>query len=104
MFARNVSLRLKPNTLPMFTKTFEDQILPMLRKQPGFQDAIVTENEGIHVMSISLWDSKEHADAYDKSAYPQVLKSLEQVLDGQPRMRVVSVVHSTSHQVAAVTA
>ena len=104
MFARNVSLRLKPNTLPMFTKTFEDQILPMLRKQPGFQDAIVTENEGIHVMSISLWDSKEHADAYDKSAYPQALKSLEQVLDGQPRMRVVSVVHSTSHQVAAVTA
>jgi heme-degrading monooxygenase HmoA len=104
MFARNVSLRLKPNTLPMFTKTFEEQVLPMLRKQPGFQDAIVTENEGIHVTSISLWDSKEHADAYDKSTYPQVLKSLEKVLDGQPKVRVVTVVHSTSHQAAAVTA
>jgi heme-degrading monooxygenase HmoA len=104
MFARNVSLRLKPNTLPIFTKTFEDQVLPMLRKQPGFQDAIVMENEGIHVTSISLWDSREHADAYDKSTYPQVLKNLEKVLDGQPKVRVVTVVHSTSHQAVAIMA
>jgi heme-degrading monooxygenase HmoA len=104
LFARNVSPRLKPNTVPIFTKTFEDQVLPMLRKQPGFQDAIVTENEAIHVTSISLWDSKEHASSYEKSTYPQVLKSLEKVLDGQPKVRVVTVVHSTSHQPAAVTA
>jgi hypothetical protein len=44
MFARNVSLRLKPNTLPMFTKTFEEHVLPLLQKQPGFQDEIVLEN------------------------------------------------------------
>jgi len=104
MFARNVSIRLKPNMLPMFTKTLEDQILPMLRKQVGFQDAIVLENEGTHVTAISLWDSREHADAYDKSTFPQVLKSLEKALDGQPKVRVVTVVHSTSHQLAGVTA
>jgi len=103
MFARNISLRLKPNTLPMFTKTFEDQILPMLRKQPGFQDAIVTENEGIHVTAISLWDTREQAEAYEKSTYPQVLKSLENVVDGQPKVRLVTVVYSTSHQLAATT-
>ncbi len=104
MFARNVCLRLKPDTLSIFTKTFEEQILPMLRKQPGFQDEIVTENEGIHVTAISLWDSREHADAYEKSAYPQVLKSLEKVLDGQPKVRVVTVIHSTVRQVAVVAA
>ncbi len=104
MFARNISLRLKPNTLPMFTKTLEEQVMPMLRKQPGFQDEIVTENEGIHVTAISLWDSREHADAYEKSAYPQVLKSLEKVLDGQPKVRVVTVVHSTVRQAAVVAA
>ena len=103
MFARNISLRLKPNTLPVFTKTFEDQILPMLRKQPGFQDAIVTENEGIHVTAISLWDTRELAEAYEKSTYPQVLKSLEKVVDGQPKVRLVTVVYSTSHQLAATT-
>ncbi len=100
MFAGNVSLRLKPNTLPIFTKTLEDQILPMLRKQVGFQDAIVLENEGTHVTAIRLWDSREHADAYHKSTFPQVLKSLEKTLDGQPTLRMVTVVHSTSHQLA----
>jgi heme-degrading monooxygenase HmoA len=104
MFARNESVRLKQNTLPMFTRTLEDQILPMLRKQVGFQDAIVLENEGIHVTAISLWDSREHADAYDKSTFPHVLESLEKALDGQPKVRVATVVHSTSHQLTGVTA
>ncbi len=103
MFARNISLRLKPNTLPLFTKSFEEQILPLLRKQAGFQDAIVTQNEGIHVTAISLWDTREQAEAYEKSAYPQVLKSLEKVLDGQPKVRLVAVLYSTSHQLAATT-
>jgi heme-degrading monooxygenase HmoA len=104
MFARNVSLRLKPNMLTTFTTTFEEHVLPTLRKQPGFQDALVLENEGIHVTAISLWDSKEHAEAYEKNAFPQVVKTLEKVLDGQPKVRVVTVVHSTSHQPAAVAA
>jgi len=103
MFARNIYLRLKPDTLPMFTQAFEDQILPTLRKQPGFQDAIILENEGIHVTAISLWDSRDYADTYDKNTYPQVLKSLEKVLDGQPKVRLVTVVHSTSHQLATAT-
>ena len=36
MYARNVSLNLKPNTAREFTQTFEKDILPMLRKQNGF--------------------------------------------------------------------
>jgi len=33
MFARNVSIHLKPNTLNDFKQTFEKEIVPMLRKQ-----------------------------------------------------------------------
>ena len=33
MYARNVALRLKPNTLSDFTKTFDTKVLPILRKQ-----------------------------------------------------------------------
>ena len=40
MFARNVSLRLKPNTLREFTRIFDKEVIPMLRKQSGFRDAI----------------------------------------------------------------
>ena len=37
MFARNVALRLRPNTLNEFTQIFVSQVIPVLRKQPGLQ-------------------------------------------------------------------
>jgi heme-degrading monooxygenase HmoA len=101
MYARNVAIRLKPNTLSDFTKTFETTVLPILRKQKGFQDEITFATPGgTDVVAISLWDTKEHAEAYNTSGYPEVLKSLERVLDGAPKLRVSDVISSTFHTVA----
>jgi len=41
MFARHVSMRLKPNTRADLTQTIENEVLPILRKQHGFRDEIV---------------------------------------------------------------
>jgi len=40
MFARTVSFRLKPNMLSDYSRTFDKDILPLLRKQNGFKDEI----------------------------------------------------------------
>ena len=105
MFARNVSLRLKPNTLSEFTRTFDKEVLPMLRKQNGFRDEITfAVPGGLDVTAISLWDTKEHAEAYSTAGYPQVLKTLDKVLDGTPKVRVSDVISSTIHQAATVGA
>jgi hypothetical protein len=105
MFARNVSLRLKPNTLSEFTRTFDKDIIPMLRKQNGFQDEITfAVPGGLDVTAISLWDTKEHADAYSTTGYPEVLKTLDRVLDGAPRVQVAEVIYSTIHKTAALAA
>jgi hypothetical protein len=40
MFARNVSIHLKSNTLSDYTRTFENAVLALLRKQNGFKDEI----------------------------------------------------------------
>ena len=40
MFARNVSFHLKSNMLTDYTRTFDKEILPLLRKQNGFKDEI----------------------------------------------------------------
>jgi len=40
MFARNVSIRLKPNSSAAFTKQIENETIPTLRKQKGFQGEI----------------------------------------------------------------
>src|SRR5208282_6124356 len=101
MFARNIALRLKPNTLAEFTRTLENEVIPMLRKQKGFQDEITFCNlGGMDVIAISLWDTKEHAEAYNAAGYPEVLKILNKVLDGSPRVRVSDVISSTLHKTA----
>ena len=40
MFARNISFHLKSNMLSDYTRTFENDVLPLLRKQNGFKDEI----------------------------------------------------------------
>jgi heme-degrading monooxygenase HmoA len=98
MFARNVSIQLKPSTtINEFSKTMSEQVLPLLRKQKGFRDEIALTHDNTSVNAISLWDSKEAAEAYDTSAYPEVLKSMDKLIEGAPKVRTYDVVHSTYH-------
>ena len=105
MFARNVAIHLKPNTLGEFKLVFDKEVLPILRKQTGFQDEIIFSTPGgMDVIAISLWDTKEHAEAYNTTGYPEVLKSLNKVLDGAPKVRVSDVISSTFHKAVSVAA
>jgi len=105
MYARNVAIRLKLNTLSDFTKTFETNVLPILRRQKGFQDEITCAMPGgVDVIAISLWDTKENADAYNNSGYPEVLRSLDRFLDGSPKLRGSDVISSTLHKAVVVAA
>jgi hypothetical protein len=98
IYARNVAVHLKPNTLSDFTKTFETYVLPILRKQKGFLDEITFAMPGgTDVVAISLWDTKESAEAYNTPGYPEVLRNLEKFLDGNPKLRVSDVISSTLH-------
>jgi len=101
MFARNVSFCLKSNTYSDYTRTFENQVLPLLRKQKGFKDEITLSNPGSQdVIAISLWENKANADAYNTNAYPEVLRTLARMIDGTPRVQTFEAVTSTFHHVA----
>jgi len=105
MFARNVSLRLKPDTLSEFTRIFDKEVLPMLQKQSGFRDEILfAVPGGLDVVAISLWDTKDYAEAYNTAGYTEVLKILDKVLDGTPKVQVSDVISSTIHKPVAVAA
>jgi hypothetical protein len=101
MFVRNVSVHLKSNMLSDYTRTFENEILPLLCKQKGFKDEITLSNPGsLDVMAISLWDSQANAEAYNTNTYPEVLKKFASVIDGTPRVQTFEAVTSTLHNVA----
>ena len=102
MFSRHVSIHLKSNTLSDYTRTFEKDILPLLRKQKGFKDEITFAGPGgVDVTAISLWDNKNDADNYNFHTYQQVLKTLARFIDGTPKVQTFDVVNSTFHNISA---
>ena len=101
MFARNVSIHLKSNMLSDYTRTFEKDILPLLRKQNGFKDELTFAGPGgVDVTAISLWENKADAEAYNTSAYPEVLKTMARFIEGTPKVQTSDVVTSTCHKIA----
>ena len=102
MFARSVTMRLKPNSVAEFNRTFEKEILPLLQKQKGFQDAIsLMASNGSKVVGISLWDQKEDAEAYNLTTYTEVQKILSRGIEGTPQVQTYEVSMSTIHKTAS---
>src|SRR5437773_11659825 len=102
MFARTVNFRLKPNSVVEITPTIEIEVIPLLRKQKGFQDEITfVVSGGREAVGISLWDQKENVENYSRDGYPRVLKALGNVVEGTPQVRTYEVANSTFHEIAA---
>jgi hypothetical protein len=101
MFARNVSLRLKPNSSVAFTKQIENETIPTLRKQQGFQGEVTfLAPSGTEAVAISFWDNKDNAERYARTGYPEVLKNLTKFVEGSPTVQNYEVTNSTFHKIA----
>lgn len=102
MIARQVTLTLKPNVVNEFPRTLEKEVLPLLRKQKGFLDQLLfLAPDRKQAVGISLWDQKENVETYQRGTYPQVLKTLEKVVEGTPKVETFDVSLSTMHKLAA---
>ena len=94
MFARNAHFRVRSiNMAAEFAQTLENEVLPLLRKQEGFKGEITLSNPGnLERISMSLWENKNQAEAYNANVYPQVLKILAKVIDGTPKIQTFEAV------------
>ena len=102
MYARYVSMELRHISQADLAQTIETDILPLLRKQPGFEDAITfVDPTGRDAFAVSLWDTKESAEAYKRSAFPEVSERLSKLTRGTLEIRSYEVVNSTMHAIAA---
>jgi heme-degrading monooxygenase HmoA len=105
MFARKVYMHLKPHSVAEFTQRIERDVLPLLRKQKGFQDELAFVGQGgTEAFGISLWDTAENAEAYNRATYPEVTKILATVIDGAPQVETYDVANSTFHKIAVAVA
>ncbi len=82
-FAREVHFQIKSGKEKEFNNLFEKEVLPILRKQNGFQEEVTLVNPK-GAVGISLWDNRQHAETYGTATYPQVLAKLNPVIAGTP--------------------
>jgi len=95
-------MKLKPNSASELARIADNQIIPILRKQKGFRDETTfIAPERSEAVANSFWDTKEDAEAYNRTAYPDVLKTLSNVIEGTPTVKTFEFANSTFHKVAA---
>ena len=105
MFARHITIQLKPTMLNQFPVAFEKEILPLLRKQKGFLDELLLVTpEKREVVAISLWETEEYADTYTRELYPQIEKIVTRFAEGVPVINKYEVEYSTFHKIVAAVA
>ncbi|MEO8217402.1 MAG: hypothetical protein ABI718_10010 [Acidobacteriota bacterium] len=84
-YARNVHFQIRDGKEQEFSKLFETEVLPMLRKENGFKDELTLISKD-RAMGISFWDNKTNADTYHTSTFPKVIEKLNPVITGTPKV------------------
>jgi hypothetical protein len=105
MFGRQVTIKLKLNSATELTRINKNQIVPILIKHKGFRDQtfFIAPDRSEAVIN-SFWDTKEDAEAYNRTGYPEVLRALTTVVDGTPLVKTFELANSTFHIAAAKAA
>jgi quinol monooxygenase YgiN len=69
MFVRFVQLRIKSDELPGLRERYESRIIPVLQDTDGCLFAGILQNTHYpeHCISLTLWTSRQKADAYEQS-------------------------------------
>jgi len=62
MFARAVVIKVQPGCEVELTRTFEQEVIPLFRKDKDFRGLLAfTFPDGTEALSLSLWDQKENS-------------------------------------------
>jgi hypothetical protein len=93
-YARNVHFKIKNGKEKEFTTLFEKEVIPMLRKQSGFENELTLVNPD-GALGISFWEIRKRAEAYQTSTYPQILEKLNPVIVGTPKVEMYDVTATT---------
>lgn len=82
MYLRIVSARLKPGQFEAFKQHYTEVVIPALLEQKGCRYAYLTRGvDEDEILSVTLWDGKAYADAYEQSGrFDQLIELAEPML------------------------
>ncbi|MBN2365458.1 MAG: antibiotic biosynthesis monooxygenase [Calditrichaeota bacterium] len=79
-YVRLVSVKCQPDRVDDFLQIYSTEIVPVLNSMPGCRYIYLSENlhQENEIISITVWDSKEDADRYEKSGlFRDLIKKVE---------------------------
>jgi heme-degrading monooxygenase HmoA len=82
MFARIVEFISKPEKKEEFLKVVRNEVLPILKSQPGFLEILpfVPESKTEKMITVTLWTEQQNAKRYEREVYPGVAEILRPYL------------------------
>jgi len=93
-------MRLKGDGRPGFVRAIDSETIPALRKFAGFTgEVVLVSTDGREAIGISMWDTKEHAEVYNRQGAADVLKALEKYTEGKPELRTYEITNSTVEKI-----
>ena len=103
MFTRAVELTSKSGKSGDLSKTIDDAVLPILRKQQGFMDemVLVSDTEPDRVLALSFWKTRDDAERYQREQFKNVHDKVRHLLETVPNVRTFEVHTSTGHKITA---
>jgi quinol monooxygenase YgiN len=103
MLARVVEVNIKGGKKQEVETILQNELLPLLQKQPGFAgyETLLRETDPNVTLSISYWQNREQADTFvDTAAYNAIRNKLQPLLANDIRPVFYTVEISTQHRIA----
>ena len=97
MFTRAVLINVKPGCEAELTRTLEQEVIPLFRRERDFRGLIAfTRPDGTEALSLSLWDQKGSMGGIWARCFG-ALMALARVVLGVPSVQIYEVSNSAFH-------
>jgi quinol monooxygenase YgiN len=82
MFARILEFVPKLEKKEEFIRAIKNEVLPILKNQPGFLEILpfFPEDRNDKTITVSLWAEKKNAELYEQKVFPRVSEILKPYL------------------------
>ena len=100
MFARVVEIKTKPGKAKEACATVHEKVLSLLKSQPGFVDELVLVSEKEGILAMSLWQTREDADRFNRAHYGEVHKLIQHLVHVEMKVHTYDIETSTVHKIA----
>lgn len=91
MYLRLVHSGIDPTSISQFKEAYKTKVIPRLEKVPGclYVGLILIEPQHDEAFSMTLWDSREHLEAFEQSGvYRENLEDARPYLSGSSEQRI----------------